>query len=301
MRQVAADNPKVRLIQAPELPEAWTGKTHALHVGVRCAKGEFLLFTDADVVFSGTVVSEMVKRMQEHHLDFLGGMFGIDCHSVAEKITAPMLCAMGRAAMAITARHIGSGTGAFNLVRRSAYIAAGGHEAIRGEIVDDVALARLMRKHTDKIAFVPETARDVRVRLFKGWRGYWNAIAPSSIPFLADSRLLAIALAIPFLVLAGVALGLPIWAALNIRAGAGSGNIFSTTLGVVQLAAYAIGASLVQIGKTRCDSSWLWGVFYRIALLLMVLCVMWTTLRQMLNSDIAWWGRVYHAKGKNQR
>jgi glycosyltransferase involved in cell wall biosynthesis len=289
-------HPEVRLIRASSVPCGWTGKTHALHLGAVEATAEFILFTDADVEFSGRIISEVAERMQREHLDHVGGMFGIDCQTIAEKISAPILASFGYMSMSITAARVGSGTGAFNMVRQSAYWAAGGHSSISDKLVDDVSLARLMRKYTSNTLFLSSTSKYVRVRLFVGWSGYWNAIARSSIPFLSGSRLLAIALSIPFLCMALIVCIMPLFAVKELFLGVYLDSLHHTAIGILLMALFMLGALHIYRTKTNCDSHFSWVILYPIPFLLMVLCVLYTSIRLLVKPSTIWRGRTYYLR-----
>lgn len=276
--QIAQNNPKIKLVQAPSLPEGWIGKSHALHIGSQKASSEFILFTDADVMFADDIIQRIVIKMQKEDFDHIGGLFGLDCYTVAEKISGPVLSSFGRISLRLTAKRLGAGTGAFNLVKKSTYLAAGGHFAIKDKIVDDVELSRLMRKHTAKTLFLPETSKYVRVRLFDGWRGYWNAIARSAIPFLGGHILFSIILSLPFLLLATLLCLTPLFGILNIWF----------------IIPYILFYLLVYINKSYCDTNGFWVLFYPIPFFIMGSCLLFTAFRLILKPEISWRGRKYN-------
>ena len=69
--RMAAEDPRLRVIHISELPAGWLGKNHALHLGAAQAKGEYLLFTDADVHMAPDTLRRAAARMQVHQLDQL--------------------------------------------------------------------------------------------------------------------------------------------------------------------------------------------------------------------------------------
>jgi hypothetical protein len=286
----------LHLITAPDLPPGWTGKTHALHLGATVAQGEYLLFTDADVIFSGTIISETARRMDNDRIDFVGGLFGIRCKSLGEKICAPVLAAMSRLAMCLTASRLGAGTGAFNMVRRSVYVAAGGHAAIRSEIVDDVALARLMKSHGAATAFVPKTCRNVQVRLFQGLPGYWRAICRSALPFLGNRRGLVVGMALLCLCIAASTLAFPLLAIQGLVSLLASGGDSSLAVPTMCLTGFVIGVIAVGLGSDGCSGNRLWSMAYPLAFTIMVLAVLVTAIRHSDSRRISWRGRIYGMK-----
>lgn len=141
----------LRVVHVDSLPSGWLGKTHAMHQGAAHASGDWLLFTDADVLFAPGVLRRAVAwaaREQMGHAVVLPtliapglweralvSLFGLLFH-----FRAPVrdLRRPG------TAAYIG--IGAFNLVRKEAYAAVGGHERLRLEVVDDMKLGMVLRR-----------------------------------------------------------------------------------------------------------------------------------------------------------
>lgn len=139
---------KVRHVQG--VPTGWLGKNHALALGAREARGELILFTDADVEFAPQALRTAVAILEEERLDHL---------ALAPRLRLPgaLLAAcvayFGRQFYVFLrpwrAREPGSpayiGVGAFNLLRASAYRAVGGHERIALRPDDDVKLGKLVK------------------------------------------------------------------------------------------------------------------------------------------------------------
>jgi len=168
---------------APELPAGWLGKSHALHFGAKQVSTSYVLFTDADVIFGPGIIAEALRKMSAARLDHLGGHFFVDCRSVAEEICAPVLVLSSGLALFGTANSLGAATGAFNLVRNVVYQAFGGHDPIKGDIVDDVALARHLKTCGARSEFVA-MGDNLKVRLFVGFGGFVNSVMRSAVPFL---------------------------------------------------------------------------------------------------------------------
>lgn len=138
------------VVRVEELPDGWLGKNHALSLGAERSGGEWLLFTDADVRFSGGCLEEAVNYAESEVLDHLTLAPEIISRGVAlrsfvavftlvfEVTQRPWRAADPRSSAAI-------GVGAFNLMRREAYLAAGTHRAIRARPDDDMRLGRLVK------------------------------------------------------------------------------------------------------------------------------------------------------------
>ena len=289
---VAARDKRVKLVPAPELPLGWVGKNHALDVGSRLCCGEYILFTDADVLLQGNVVSSTLSYMRSHDLDHVSGMFRLKCGTVAEQICCPVLAAIALMALLVAARKSGAGTGAFNMLRRSTYESLGRHSRIHNCVVDDVSLARLVKERGHASTFL-DLSQHVSVRLFRGFKGYWAAVGRSAIPFLTNSPGVAVILALLTLPaaatlaiapLAGTALGvLAIWGA-----GTGVGGI-----ALFECTVYLLGALPFWVSRRCHDGAWYWTALYPVPLMLMIVSVFSAACRTLRGKPVIWRGRQY--------
>jgi glycosyltransferase involved in cell wall biosynthesis len=142
---------RMRALRVERLPDGWLGKNHALYLGAEEARGEWLLFTDADVRFAPGCLKNAVGYAQSERLDHLTLATEIISRGIAlrsfvaafilvfEVTQRPWRAADPRAREAV-------GVGAFNLVRQEAYGLAGTHRAIRLRPDDDMRLGRLLKQ-----------------------------------------------------------------------------------------------------------------------------------------------------------
>ncbi|HEY0781249.1 MAG TPA: glycosyltransferase [Thermoanaerobaculia bacterium] len=150
--RMAAAEPRLRVVHVRELPPGWLGKNHSLWLGVSKATGEFLLFTDADIIFAPSVLRRAVGAMQADALDHLTATPEI------VRTSAPFEIFIGAFALFFSIfvkpwrvknpksrSHVG--IGAFNLVRTTAYRAVHGHEAIAMRPDDDLKLGKILKKN----------------------------------------------------------------------------------------------------------------------------------------------------------
>lgn len=143
-----AGSPALKVVHIAELPAGWLGKTHALHRGSGIASGEYLLFTDADVVYESTALRRAVALCEFDRLDHLALIPDVPASSLLMELNMMAglvgLLALYRPWRKRREGRRGLGIGAFNLVRTTPYRAAGGHGALAMEVVDDVQLGHLM-------------------------------------------------------------------------------------------------------------------------------------------------------------
>ena len=169
------DDPRLITITGEEPPAGWLGKPWALHQGSRRARGELLLFVDADVLYQPPAVAAAVARLEECGGEMITLFPRLGMRGFWEHIAMPNLAVFVFMIMnlwlANRSRHplLALGGGPGNLVRRETYFAAGGHERLKNAVVDDVALSRLMRR----AGHVTEAVRAddfVCVRMYRGLR-----------------------------------------------------------------------------------------------------------------------------------
>lgn len=140
-----------RTLHVAEIPDGWLGKTHALQMGFEASSGEWLLFTDADVRFKPDVIRRAVTLAQEHKLDHLTLLCNVEMHGFWEKTLITFFgLAFHLATDAYRVSNPNSrayvGVGAFQLLRRSTYEAIGTHQRLAMEVVDDMKLAKLVKR-----------------------------------------------------------------------------------------------------------------------------------------------------------
>ncbi len=153
LNEMAAADPRVLAVHIKdgELPPRWTGKNHALYVGAQKAKGDWLLFIDADVIVYPPALRRTLGTAIARLFDMVSLMPRMEFHSFWEGVMTPlggmMTATLHLAPLCNTngAPKIGFANGQFMLVKRSAYDAIGGHERVRNIYGEDVALARALK------------------------------------------------------------------------------------------------------------------------------------------------------------
>jgi glycosyltransferase involved in cell wall biosynthesis len=150
--RLAAEDSRLCVIHLDSLPDDWLGKSHAMHVAASRAKGDFLLFTDADVFFAPDLLRKAVTLCEGQRLDHLTLAPHLECHGFFEEVLHAyffvLLCIGAQPWLVRTPFRMSYlGMGAFNMVRRTAYDHCGGHAAIRLDVLDDVKLGKLIKSN----------------------------------------------------------------------------------------------------------------------------------------------------------
>ena len=150
--RIAATDSRVRAVHIKSLPEGWLGKVHALHEGVRRARGDWYLFTDADVYFQPSAVRHAVSYAVHHGVDHLACLPEISGHSsfwldVAIRAFLFLLCPSVRLPeINREGSRWPAGIGAFNLVEAATFKRTPGFEWLRMEPADDLGLGLMVKK-----------------------------------------------------------------------------------------------------------------------------------------------------------
>lgn len=150
LEEMAHNAPRLKVHHLAALPAGWLGKNHALWFGAARAKGDLLLFTDADVVMGGNSLRQAVGYLQMNNLDHLAIFFDtLVPGGLLNMLIIDFACAFLAVMKPWKARRPGTrhhiGIGAFNLVRSKTYQRCGTHQALAMHPVDDVELGRLIK------------------------------------------------------------------------------------------------------------------------------------------------------------
>lgn len=158
IQQLASTENKLKLITIENLPQDWLGKPHALQQGLDASTGELILFTDADVIFDPAIIDKAVTLMLSEQLDHLTLAPYMILKNTIMRLFIPfqlytMLVSMRpwRANTNNTSEAIG--IGAFNLVTKQSMTLIDGFSQLRLNPVDDVGLAKLLKKQGLKQSF----------------------------------------------------------------------------------------------------------------------------------------------------
>jgi glycosyltransferase involved in cell wall biosynthesis len=151
--RIAAQYPeKLRTLHITELPEGWLGKTHAMALAARLSPTDYLLFTDADVLFHPAAIRLALTNAVATHADHLVLVPTTLIHRWDEAAilgffqTFSLWGARPWRIPDPNSKHDAIGIGAFNLLRREAYQQIGGFESLRMEIVEDLGLGRRIKR-----------------------------------------------------------------------------------------------------------------------------------------------------------
>jgi chlorobactene glucosyltransferase len=160
-RAIAAEDTRLRVIEAPPLPTGWFGKQWACWSGARASRGDLLLFTDADTWHAPDLLPRAVNALRERGAELLTIGGHQEMHSFWERVIQPQMFGLlalryGGTEQVSNARRAEDAiaNGQFILVRRSTYESMGGHELVRDRVAEDLSMAQEWVRAGHRIALL---------------------------------------------------------------------------------------------------------------------------------------------------
>ena len=169
---------KLRLLSAPEVPPGWSGKNHALWEGVKQARRQWILFTDADAELLDGATDKALRIAEATGATLVSFSPEQITEAWYEKALIPFVyCRLAKYfsydAVNDPKSQAAAANGQFLLVRRDVYALIGGHEAVAGDVLEDVALAKRAKAAGHKLWF-GSGAGIVRVRMYRSFGAMWE-------------------------------------------------------------------------------------------------------------------------------
>jgi hopene-associated glycosyltransferase HpnB len=226
------------VIQSKPLPAGWTGKLWAMHQGIEYARARtlnpsWLMLADADVLHGPETVADLGLIASQGRYDLVSFMVKLHCESLAEKLLIPafvyfFFMLYPPAWIRDTHRSTAGAAGGCMLVRAETLERAGGLESIRGAVIDDCALARLLKQHGGRL-WIGLTDQSQSLRRYETFSDIEHMVSRTAFNQLKHSSLLLLGtiagmvityLAPPLLLLTRgrltILMGAAAWAAMTI-------------------------------------------------------------------------------------
>ncbi|MCC7105941.1 MAG: glycosyltransferase [Chloroflexi bacterium] len=185
LARLARSDSLLRVISGEPLPPGWVGKCWAVYQAARQAKGEWLLFVDADTTHRPHMLASAVGFALEHGADLLTLGPRQELGSFWERAILPaifgaiMTVGGSMADVNNPQRRVAKANGQFMLFRASSYWQLGGHEAVFDELVEDFAFARRV-KGTGRRLIIADGSDLVSVRMYRSLREIWEGFGKNS-------------------------------------------------------------------------------------------------------------------------
>lgn len=278
-----------QVLAITQLPDGWTGKAHACHSGALHARGDWLLFLDADVRLEPSAIAAACGAATADGLVSLSLLLRQRCQSWQECLLIPFAYAQYFVGAPVGAhfqieKPQAIVNGQFFLIQRAAYLASGGFARVRHAVMEDLAIARELKHDGLRIGFAHgETL--AQVRMYRSFGELWQGFAKTSIASLAYDphgglwtivALVALSMILPVLVAA----------------------IAESNLAALcaALAAYALATLHISRWTQRYAVSPIYALLYPLAATLMLLIALSATARRWSGRGVLWKGRILEAR-----
>ena len=289
-----------KVVTGKERPDGWAGKVWALQQGVEAAKTvdhEYFWFTDADIANSPDVLVSLVARAEEEGLDLVSVMAKLHVSTFWDKLLIPAFVFFFGKLYPFRwvndhDKSTAAAAGGCVLARKARLVEGGGFESMREAIIDDCALARLVRGPEGRGRLWLGISQEVQsIRPYDGFRGIWDMVARTAYVQLRRSPVL---LAGTILGMAWLYLGPP--AAMGAGIGLAAVGVWDTPTWVLLVSGAGgwglMSAIYTPMLKWYRLNRW-WGPLLPIAGLLYTLMTLDSGWRSWMRRGGGWKGRTY--------
>jgi Glycosyl transferase family 2 len=188
LARLAGKVPSLRVVDAGPLPPGWVGKNHAAWQGAQRARGTWLLFTDADAQHLAGSTGRALAQAEATGAGLLSYSPAQEMHRWWERAMIPFVyCRLAQlysyAAVNDPQSAAAAANGQYLLIRRDAYEAIGGHAAVCGEVLEDIALARRAKAAGVPLHFAPDDGI-ARVRMYVTFQAMWEGWTKNLYPLV---------------------------------------------------------------------------------------------------------------------
>jgi hopene-associated glycosyltransferase HpnB len=242
---LAGAAPRLSIISLQTKPAEWSGKLWALNQGVAASHAPVLLFTDADIVHDPRHLSSLVAKLVQSGADMVSEMVRLNCTSLAERALVPafvyffqMLYPFKR--VNDPRSPVAAAAGGTVLIRREALQRSGGIDAIKNSLIDDVALAKSVKRIGS--IFLGHSGLAASIRPYPAFADIWHMISRTAFTQLRYSP------ALLTLTLLGLTL---VWLVPTAAILFGHGREPVFGLGAFGLAAVSYLPTLSRYGRSR--------------------------------------------------
>lgn len=290
LARLRAEYSKLRVVDGVELPPDFVGKPHACHQLAKHARGDVLLFVDADVELEPGGRARIADLMDRYGAELVTAVPRQTMGSAFEALVMPLLHVTYTSWLPLPlvwATHdprFLAANGQLLAVTRDTHDLVGGFEAVRHDVVDDMAFCRLVKRARRRVVFADGT-KMARCRMYDGPRALWRGFSKNLYEGIGENPI-ALAVVVALYTLAFI---VP-WGAL--ATGLVSGNNELAMLGGVGVTAAVV---LRAVSAWRLHHPW-HGIITHPAAVAVFIAIAVNSWRWSMSDSIEWAGRTYAAR-----
>lgn len=299
LESIARSDKRVRVIDGEELPPGWLGKPYAMQQALNLARGEWVLATDADMIFEPTVLRTALAHTLENDGDALTIIPRFETGSFWERVMIPtwewvflMFAVFYRIDDPKSDRS--AGIGGFFLLRRSVLDRVGGYEALKDEVMEDIRLAERIKRLGARM-LIERAPALIRTRMYSTFSGMWECSTKNWFSGVNFSFPFALFCVVSMYVVAVVPALIALGALVALALGADS------KLGWLVLPAtlaWLLQVVMMAIASRRSDVSPVYALTAPLGLALSYAMLLDSSVRITTGRGVKWKGRlIYERRG----
>lgn len=299
LRSMALTDARLRVIEGKELPAGWLGKPHAMRQALDEARSDWVLATDADVIFDKSTLRTAMAQVLSEQADALTLIPHFESHSFWERVVIPawawvllMVAVLYRVNNPRSPRALG--IGGFFLIRREALRRIGDYDMLKDEVAEDFRLAEMLKRSGARlrIEFTPQL---LRTRMYRNFREMWECHAKNWFAGANYSLLLALASVLGMYLFAVVPPIIAVLCAIALAAGADA-NLWQ--LFIPTALAWMIHIFIIAVFNRRFKVSLVYALFTPLGLALLYALLLDSSVRITTGRGVSWKGRkIYERAG----
>jgi chlorobactene glucosyltransferase len=301
LARFASEDKRLKVVRGAKLPKGWLGKPHAMMQGAQKARGEWLLFTDADTVHSPLSLSSSVAYALSHDVDLLSILPDYELLTPSERLLMP-LAFLGIMSLYPAykvndpASKIAIANGQYMLVRRDVYDEVGGAARVKDKIAEDLEFGKAVKADGYKLRLA-DGRHLMSVRMYTNFAEVWQGWSKNAVLSFRENPLSGVFSVIGLFSLAVMPLVLWNWAARIWRSAQWSGKRADQIAAdwVAALAAWNTGVPLIY--RRRVDKMLGlppgWTFTQPLGAAIFAAMMLYSFVRLAMGRGVTWKGRTY--------
>jgi len=295
LKSLAQVNSRLRVIEGEDLPDGWLGKPHAMDQALKHARGEWILATDADMIFEKAALRTAIATAQADDADAISLIPFFQTESFWERIIIQtwawvtlMFTIVYRINNPKTPGALG--IGGFFLMRRSALARAGGYDALKNEVVEDVRLAELIKRSGGRMLTIHAPSL-VRTRMYRNFSEIWESCTRTWFSGMKFSFIFAVVCALAMYVMAVVPPLLALISAIATLAGV---EAHLSQLFIPAMLSWLMQIVVLMMSGSRSGVSVSYAVTAPLGLALLYTMLLDSSIRIQTRKGVTWKGRLIY-------
>ena len=297
LKSLAQGDSRLRVIEGKNLPAGWLGKPYAMHQALKQAHGEWILATDADMIFEKEALRTALITAQSQNAEAISLIPFFQTDSFWERVmiqTWAWVTLMFTIAYRIdNPKTPGAlGVGGFFLMRRSALARVGGYEALKNEVVEDVRLAEMIKRSGGRMLTV-QAPHLLRTRMYRSFSEIWESCTRTWFSGMKFSFGFALVCALSMYAMAVMPPLLALISAIGILAGV---NAHLWQLFIPAMLAWLMQIIVLMMSGDRSGISFAYGLTAPLGLALLYTMLLDSSIRIQTRKGVTWKGRLIYER-----